>query len=155
MVRSSGMFADAGRARRAVGHDRLAQARDGVLGTLGLVSASANGSKIGIGITFASDSPSSACPAMVSRAAVPEDDSRVAALTTLAGWRQFAGEMPAAPELLDSRTWKDLDKDKRAAYDDDRIAHHSRLLVVQTPAVRDVVTTGRRLAHMNRSAHYG
>jgi hypothetical protein len=38
---------------------------------------------------------------------------------------------------------------------DDRIAHHSRLLVVQTPAVRDVVTTGRRLAHLNRSAHYG
>lgn len=42
-----------------------------------------------------------------------------------------------------------------AAYDDNRIPHHSRLLVVQTPAVRDVVTTGRRLAHMNRSAPYG
>jgi hypothetical protein len=92
---------------------------------------------------------------MVSRAAGPEDGSRVAALTTLAGWRQFAAEMPAVPELLDSRTWKDLDSEKRAAYDDDRIAHHSRLLVVQTPAVRDVVTTGRRLAHMNRAAHYG
>jgi hypothetical protein len=92
---------------------------------------------------------------MVSRAAVSEDDSRVAALTTLAGWRQFAGEMPAVPELLDSGTWQGLDADKRAAYDDDRIAHHSRLLVIQTPAVRDVVTTGRRLAHMNRSAHYG
>jgi hypothetical protein len=92
---------------------------------------------------------------MVSRAAVPGDDSRVAALTTLAGWRQFAGEMPAVPELLDSRTWQGLDADKRAAYDDDRIAHHSRLLVIQTPAVRDVVTTGRRLAHMNRSAYYG
>ena len=26
---------------------------------------------------------------------------------------------------------------------------------MQTPAVRDVVTAGRRLAHMNRSAHYG
>ncbi len=92
---------------------------------------------------------------MVSRAAGPEDDSRVAALTTLAGWRQFAGEMPAVPELLDSGTWQGLDADKRAAYDDDRIAHHSRLLVVQTPAVRDVVTTGRRLAHMNRAAPYG
>jgi hypothetical protein len=92
---------------------------------------------------------------MVSRAAGPEDDSQVAALTTLAGWRQFASEMPAIPELLDSRIWKGLDPGKRTAYDDDRIAHHSRLLVVQTPAVRDVVTTGRRLAHMNRSAHYG
>jgi hypothetical protein len=91
---------------------------------------------------------------MVSRAAVSED-SRVAALTTLAGWRQFAGEMPAVPELLDTTTWQGLDTGKRAAYDDDRIAHHSRLLVIQIPAVRDVVTTGRRLAHMNRSAHYG
>ena len=76
-------------------------------------------------------------------------------LTTLAGWRQFAGEVPAVPELLDTGVWQGLDPGKRAAYDDDRIAHHSRLLVVQTPAVRDVVTTGRRLAHMNRSAHYG
>jgi AAA domain-containing protein len=92
---------------------------------------------------------------MVSRAAGPEDGSRVAALTTLAGWRQFASEIPAIPQLLDSRVWKGLDEDKRAAYDDDRIAHHSRLLVVQTPAVRDVVTTGRRLAHMNRAAPYG
>jgi AAA domain len=92
---------------------------------------------------------------MVSRPAGPEDGSQVAALTTLAGWRQFASEMPAVPELLDIATWKGLDADKRAAYDDDRIAHHSRLLVVQTPAVRDVVTTGRRLAHMNRAAPYG
>jgi hypothetical protein len=63
--------------------------------------------------------------------------------------------MPAVPQLLDSKVWRDLDPDKRAAYDDDRIAHHSRLLVVQTPAVRDVVTAGRRLAHLNRSARYG
>ena len=63
--------------------------------------------------------------------------------------------MPAVPQLLDTAVWQGLDPGKRAAYDDDRIAHHSRLLVVQTPAVRDVVTTGRRLAHMNRSAHYG
>ncbi|HEY1914527.1 MAG TPA: AAA family ATPase [Streptosporangiaceae bacterium] len=92
---------------------------------------------------------------MVSRPAATQDDSRVAALTTLAGWHQFASEMPAIPELLDPRTWKNLDAGKRATYDDDRIAHHSRLLIVQTPAVRDVVTTGRRLAHMNRSAAYG
>ena len=85
----------------------------------------------------------------------PDSDPRLGALTTLAGWRQFATEMPAVPQLLDSKVWQGLDQDKRAAYDDDRIAHHSRLLIVQTPAVRDVVTTGRRLAHLNRSAHYG
>lgn len=85
----------------------------------------------------------------------PDGDPQLQALTTLAGWRQFAGEMPAVPQLLDSKVWQGLEADKRAAYDDDRIAHHSRLLVVQTPAVREVVTTGRRLAHLNRSARYG
>jgi len=84
-----------------------------------------------------------------------DDSSQLQALTTLAGWRQFASVMPAVPGLLDSTVWQDLAADKRAAYDDDRIAHHSRLLIVQTPAVRDVVTTGRRLAHLNRSVHYG
>ena len=92
---------------------------------------------------------------MVSRRPGPGDDPQLQALTSLAGWRQFAGEVPAVPELLDSATWQDLDPGKRAAYDDDRIAHHSRLLVIQTPSVRDVVTTGRRLAHMNRSARFG
>jgi hypothetical protein len=85
----------------------------------------------------------------------PEADPQLQALTSLAGWRQFAGEVAAVPGLLDGETWQRLDSVKRAAYDDDRIAHHSRLLVIQTPAVRDVVTTGRRLAHMNRSARYG
>ena len=92
---------------------------------------------------------------MVTRQPGPDDDPQLRALTSLAGWRQFASEVPAVPGLLDSETWQDLDPGKRAAYDDDRIAHHSRLLVVQTPAIRDIVTTGRRLAHMNRSAHYG
>jgi hypothetical protein len=92
---------------------------------------------------------------MVTPAPEPGEDPPLQALTTLAGWRQFAGEMPAVPPLLDAQVWQGLEPDKRAVYDDDRIAHHSRLLVVQTPAVRDVVTTGRRLAHLNRSAHYG
>ena len=92
---------------------------------------------------------------MVTPVPEPGEDPQLRALTTLAGWRQFASEMPAAPQLLDSKVWQGLDPGKRAAYDDDRIAHHSRLLVVQTPAVRNVVTTGRRLAHLNRSAHYG
>jgi hypothetical protein len=92
---------------------------------------------------------------VVTREAAPGAGPQLHALTTLTSWRQFAGEVPAVPELLDTGVWQGLDPGKRAAYDDDRIAHHSRLLVIQTPAVRDVVTTGRRLAHMNRSAHYG
>jgi hypothetical protein len=91
----------------------------------------------------------------VTSALGPDDDARLQALTTLAGWRQFATDIPAVPQLLDRQVWQGLETDKRAAYDDDRIAHHSRLLIVQTPAIRDVVTTGRRLAHLNRSAQYG
>ncbi|HCU93802.1 MAG TPA: ATP/GTP-binding protein [Actinobacteria bacterium] len=85
----------------------------------------------------------------------PGGDPQLQALTTLTGWRQFATEMPAVPQLLDGQVWQGLDPGKRVAYDDDRIAHHSRLLVVQTPAVREVVTTGRRLAYLNKTAHYG
>ena len=92
---------------------------------------------------------------MVTSLPDPDGDPQLQALTTLTGWRQFATEMPAVPQLLDRQVWQSLDPDKRAAYDDDRIAHHSRLLVVQTPAVREVVTTGRRLAYLNRTAHYG
>ena len=86
-----------------------------------------------------------------------ENDSgpQLQAMTTLAGWRQFATEIPAVPQLLDTQVWHSLDPDKRAAYDDDRIAHHSRLHVVQTPSVRDVVNTGRRLTYLNKAAHYG
>jgi len=92
---------------------------------------------------------------VVTRQPGPDDDPQLQALTSLSGWRQFASEVPATPELLDGKVWQELDPGKRAAYDDDRIAHHSRLLVIQTPAVRDVVTTGRRLAHLNRSARFG
>ena len=40
---------------------------------------------------------------MVSRQADPDGD-RVAALTTLAGWRQFASEVPAVPSCLTARS---------------------------------------------------
>jgi AAA domain len=76
-------------------------------------------------------------------------------LTTLAGWRGFVAEVPAVPDLLPAPAWTALDDGERAGYDDDRIDHHSRLLVVQTPAIRRVITTGRRLIQLNKNAHYG
>jgi AAA domain len=76
-------------------------------------------------------------------------------LTTLEGWRGFVAEMHTAPQLLPAPVWNDLAEDKRACYDDDRIEHHSRLLVVQTPTIHQVITSGRRLVHLNRNAHYG
>jgi hypothetical protein len=85
----------------------------------------------------------------------PDGDPQLQALTALAGWRQFAVGVSAVPQLLDRQVWQGLDEDKRLAYDEDRIAHHARLLIVQTPAIRDVITTGRRLAHLNKAAHYG
>jgi hypothetical protein len=92
---------------------------------------------------------------VVTSAPEPGGDPGLQALTTLPGWRQFITDMPAVPQLLDGQVWQSLDGDKRLAYDEDRIAHHSRLLVVQTPAIRDVIATGRRLAHLNKTAHYG
>ncbi|MEU8250639.1 TniB family NTP-binding protein [Nonomuraea sp. NPDC048916] len=76
-------------------------------------------------------------------------------LTTLAGWRGLVTEIPAVPDLLPDAIWSGLEADKRACYDDDRIDHHSRLLVVQTPTIRQVITSGRRLIQLNKNAHYG
>ena len=76
-------------------------------------------------------------------------------LATVSGWRRFAADMPAVPQLLAGPERAVLDEDKRAVYDDDRIQHHSRLLVVQTSSVRSVITQGRRLTQLNRSAHFG
>lgn len=76
-------------------------------------------------------------------------------LATVSGWRRFTADMPAVPQLLPGPVWAGLEEDKRVAYDDDRIAHHSRLLVVQTSAVTSVITQGRRLAQLNRGAHFG
>jgi len=76
-------------------------------------------------------------------------------LTTLAGWRGFVAEMPAVPDLLPEAVWTGLAEDKRTCYDDDRIDHHARLLVVQTPTIRQVITSGRRLIQLNKNAHYG
>jgi hypothetical protein len=76
-------------------------------------------------------------------------------LTTLAGWRRLVTERPSVPDLLPEAIWPELEDDKRACYDDDRIDHHSRLLVVQTPAIRQVITSGRRLVQLNKNARHG
>jgi hypothetical protein len=54
-------------------------------------------------------------------------------LTTLAGWRGFVAEVPAVPDLLPEPVWAALEDGKRGRYDDDRIDHHSRLLVSRLP----------------------
>lgn len=76
-------------------------------------------------------------------------------LTTLAGRRCFAGEVPAVPELPAEEARAGLQDDKRLAYDEDRLNHHSRLLVIETAVIRKVITEGRRLSCPNRHAISG
>jgi hypothetical protein len=59
------------------------------------------------------------------------------------------------PDLLPGDVWANLGEDKRLAYDEDRLAHHSRLVTVQTPVISKVVTEGRRLSYLNRAAVSG
>jgi hypothetical protein len=83
------------------------------------------------------------------------DDEQHRQLTTLAGWRQFVDQAPAPPELLPDHDWARLDELERLTYDEDRLNHHARLLVVATPTIRKVITEGRRLSYLNRNAHSG
>ena len=76
-------------------------------------------------------------------------------LTTLTGWRQFVAAVPSVPDLLPEQDWLSLEDGKRAAHDEERLEHHSRLVVVQTPVIGRIVTQGGNLIRMNRLAHYG
>ena len=79
----------------------------------------------------------------------------VVQLTTLPGWRQFVATTPSIPDLFTEKDWLGLDDDKRTAHDEDRLEHHSRLVVVQTPVIERIVKRGGGLIRMNRAAHYG
>ena len=76
-------------------------------------------------------------------------------LTTLPGWRHFVAELPSIPELFTQAGLLELDADKRAAHDEERLQHHSRLVVVQTPVIARIVKRGGDLIRMNRAAFYG
>ena len=56
------------------------------------------------------------------------------------------------PELLAAAEYAALGGDARAAYDEERLDYHTRLGVVGTSVLRQVVTTGRRLTLLNRHA---
>jgi hypothetical protein len=73
-------------------------------------------------------------------------------LTTLSGWRTYVREAPSPPVLLTARQLARLDEAGKSHYDESRLDHHARLLVVATSAVRDVVACGRRLVLLNRHA---
>jgi hypothetical protein len=70
-------------------------------------------------------------------------------LTTLTGWRQFAGrppmQAPCAP--ADQAAWS---PEQQAEHTDQRIGYHTELSALETPELRKIVTTGRRLLLLNR-----
>src|SRR5260370_35915197 len=82
-------------------------------------------------------------------------DGSVVQVTTLAGWRQFVAVVPSIPNLLAEPEWLSLDDGKRSAHDEERLEHHCRLVVVQTPVIERIVKRGGDLIRMNRVAHYG
>src|SRR5260370_17630498 len=70
-------------------------------------------------------------------------------LTTLPGWRKFVAEVPSIPHLLPEQDWLLLEDGKRAAHDEERLEHHSRLVVGQTPGIGRIVKRGGDLVPLN------
>ncbi|MFD3653624.1 TniB family NTP-binding protein [Streptomyces sp. NPDC058620] len=73
-------------------------------------------------------------------------------LTTLDGWRRFVDGPPKPPTLLSPGGLRRLSTTDRALYDEDRLDHHARMLVVATSFVEKTVVCGRRLVLLNRHA---
>ncbi len=73
-------------------------------------------------------------------------------LSTLDGWREFTTLPASPPGLLAEAEYAALGSGARAAYDEERLDYHTRLGVVGTSVLRQVVTTGRRLTLLNRHA---
>ena len=73
-------------------------------------------------------------------------------LSTLGGWREFTSTTPGQPLLLAADRYAALGSEARAAYDEERLDYHTRLGVVGTSVLRQVVTTGLRLTLLNRHA---
>lgn len=71
-------------------------------------------------------------------------------LTTLEGWRDFVTDTLTPPRLLTDQEHQALSETEQLLDDEDRIDYHARTLVVATPAIRHIVTCGRRQVLMNR-----
>ncbi|MFH9436547.1 hypothetical protein [Streptomyces rochei] len=73
-------------------------------------------------------------------------------LTTLDAWQKFAAGQPSPPVLPTPAKLAKLTPTERALYDDDRLDHHARMLVIATSFVEKTVICGRRLVVLNRHA---
>lgn len=71
-------------------------------------------------------------------------------LTTKEGWSRFVAETAAAPPVLSPAQLQHLEPSHRQAHDRDREGYHARLVIVSTPTIRHVTTTGRSRILLNR-----
>lgn len=87
---------------------------------------------------------------MVTPIVADDESSEHFPLVTKEGWQRFVDEPSIAPDLIPVRDLKILSSHHLSAYDEARLDYHARLVVVATPTVRHVFTTGRRLVLLNR-----
>ena len=71
-------------------------------------------------------------------------------LTTKEGWRRFVDKELAPPTLLNAAALEGLDAAQRAGYDESRLEYHADLPLVNTPVIRQVISTSRLLIQLNR-----
>jgi hypothetical protein len=73
-------------------------------------------------------------------------------LTNLPGWRAFVADQPSIPVLLSDADRDALPPTERTRYEEERVDHHTRLLVVATSTIQHTTICGRRLMLLNRHA---
>ncbi|MFI6063273.1 TniB family NTP-binding protein [Streptomyces sp. NPDC051286] len=84
---------------------------------------------------------------------LPEADAQAnRQLTTLDGWRRFVASSPEPSVRMTTEELQRLSSMDRDLYDEARLDHHARMLVVATSFVEKTVTCGRRLVLLNRHA---
>jgi Cdc6-like AAA superfamily ATPase len=77
-------------------------------------------------------------------------------LSTREGWAAFASRArPEPPRLLPGTDLERLTAVEREIYDEGRQDHHSELLLVATPDIRQITTTGSKLIINNRGKQLG
>jgi hypothetical protein len=70
--------------------------------------------------------------------------------TTKEGWRRFVDYQPEPPAVLTGAELLALTVRQRAAHDEARRDYHAALPLVNTPTIRQVLSTGRLLVQLNR-----
>lgn len=77
-------------------------------------------------------------------------------LASLDGWRAFMSQnLPEPPAVLPEEAWRGLSGVERGVYDQARTAYHDELLLVSTPAIRKITTTGMKLIARNARRQTG